>query len=281
MSSFPPLGEFKPQSSKDILSKDSVLAWLIWAPSGYGKTALSGQLNDLTLKFLNKPTLYIPLEASEGGGAATIRERDVPTVIPNNFSEMDKLTRLLYNDKSYGGVVVDSASELAKTIVKPAALQYPCRENTPTRALGVATRSDYQVMGELMGQLLRQLMKLTTHPDPSMRKHLIVTAAEQAREEDDKITWIGPDLPGRMSREAVQMFQQVGTIVIKPEVQQGKRTNVRVLNFSTDGVKQLKDRYKIFPTEMKLRNTDLPPAEGTGEDLVSIYEKYWLGAIGK
>src|ERR1700722_19680932 len=151
----PSLSGFTLKSSRDTLSPSSMLAWLIWAPSGYGKTRLAGQLDALTQKHLGKRTLMIPLEAAEGGGCASIRSLDLPTFEPKDYSELVKFLAYLRNDKSIGGIVLDSATEMVKIFVKDAALKYACRENVETRKAGVPCRSDYQVMGELTSQVLR------------------------------------------------------------------------------------------------------------------------------
>lgn len=246
---------------------------MIWGPAGYGKTELSGGLDALTQSTLGKRTLYIAVEEGEGGGAVTLRHRDIPMFVPKDYKDLYKVLGLLRNDKSYGGVVLDSASECAKKHVKKDALAYPCRENTATRSVGVATRSDYQVMGELMSQVLRAAIGLTTHPDPSYRKHLIVTATDKTREEDERVVYIGPDLPGRMATESVQMFQQVFAMEIAPTLVDGKRTNVRYLVTANDGVKAMKDRYKILPERIRLKSS---PADPLGEDILSLWEKYYV-----
>ena len=268
---FPTLPGVSITSTREILGPDSVLCQLIWAPSGYGKTRLAGGLDALTTKYLRKRTLYIPVEAGEGGGAATLRKLDLPIFVPKDYSDLYRVLGLLRNDKSIGGVVLDSASEFAKQYVKPAALKYPCRENTATRSAGIATRSDYQVMGELMSQILRAFIGMTTHADPAYRKHIIITATDVQKEEDERVTFVGPDLPGRMRTESVQMFNQVGTITLKPVVVDGKRVLQRYLTYQADGVRQGKDRYEIYPPEILIGG-----GSGPAEDLTSIYEKYWV-----
>jgi hypothetical protein len=196
--------------------------------------------------------------------------------VPKSYSDVYKLLGLLRNDKSIGGVVFDSATELSTAYIKPDALKYPCRENVATRSIGVPTRSDYQTMGEMMSGVFRLLLGFTTHEDPAYRKHLVVTAADQVKEDQDtqKVVFIGPALPGRMAKEATQMFNQVGSIGIKPTVVDGKRQNLRVLNFDGDGVRVMKDRWKIYPSDIPLRKD----TAGAGEDLLTMYEKYWLPA---
>jgi hypothetical protein len=264
--------------SNDILGPNSKLAMLLWAPSGNGKTNLAGSLDRLTQKFDGKRTLFIPVEASEGGGAATIRELDVPMIVPKDLSGLNKILGTLRNDKTFGGIVLDSATELVKQHIKPAALKYPPKENFATRGVGVPTRSDYQVIGELTSEVFRQLMLMTTHENPDYRKHLIVTATDKYEEEDEKVIWRGPELSGRMAKEAVSLFQIVGTIEVKAQVVNGKRVVGRYLVTSTDGVKAVKDRFKVFPPEIKLRK-DLSDQDGM--DLCDIWEKYWLPNVRK
>ncbi len=139
------------------------------------------------------------------------------------------------------------------------------------------TRSDYQVLNELSNGLFRALLALTTHDKPENRKHLIVTATDMSIEEDDRTVWEGPSLTKTSAKEAVQMFQQVGTIQIKPQLVDGKRTLVRSLTFQGDGVKALKDRYDVFPGEIPLRKNPQSP----GEDLLTMYEKWWLPKLSE
>lgn len=266
------------RSSKDILNPASKLAQLIWSPSGYGKTTLAGGLDELTQKYEGKRTLYIALEASDGGGAATIRKLDVPLWEPTDWNDLYRGVGALRNDKTIGGIVIDSATELMQGIVKPNAMKYPSRDNTATRSAGVPEQGDYQVMAELCSQLFRMLLGMTKHPQVEYRKHLIITAADNSKTENrksDKVVWIGPALPGRMAKESVQMFQQVGTLRVKTQVVDGKRVNKRFLTFQGDGIEALKDRYEIYPEEVEIRKVG-----GTsGETLCSMYEKFWLPQV--
>lgn len=262
-------------SSREILHPGSRLCVLEWAPSGYGKTEFAGGLDQLTQETLGKRTLYLAVEEGEGGGAATLRSRDIPMCVPKNYNDFHRILGLIRNDKSYGGLVIDSGTEVAKKFVKTEALKYPCRENVATRATGVATRSDYQVMGELLSGLIRTAIGMTTHENPEYRKHLIVTATDTTKEEDEKVTFIGPDLPGRMARETTQIFQQVFYLEVKPEVIGGKRVPVRYLVTGNDGVRAAKDRYKVLPERIKLRG----PGAEDGEDLLSIWRKWYVPAM--
>lgn len=265
-------------SSAKIVSPNTKLAMLLWALSGMGKTNLAGSLDRLTQQFeQGRRVLYIPVELGEGGGAATIRKLGIPMFVPKDLSELMKALGSLYNDKQFAGVVLDSASELTKNHVKASALRYPPRENIETRKAGVPTRSDYQVMGELTSQVLRALLNLTTHPQPEYRKHVVVTALEKEREEGEQVVWRGPDLPGRMATEAAANFQLVGTIRAKTSVEAGKRTVSRYLLTSTNGVDALKDRFELMPPEIRLAKTYSDGSDG--EDLASLWEKYWYPAM--
>jgi len=233
-------------------------------------------LDELTRTTLGKPSLYIAVEEGEGGGAATIRGMNIPLVIPRDYADLYRILGLVRNSKDYGGIIIDSASECSKKHVKNAALKYPCRENVATREAGVATRSDFQVMGELMSQVLRMAISCTTHENPEFRKHLIVTAADRMREEDGRVTYQGPDLAGRMGSEAVQIFQQVFTMEIRPVVTAGKRANVRYLITESSGVRAAKDRYHILPEAIRLKSS---PTDGDGENLLSMWQKYYVPAM--
>lgn len=273
----------KIRSSGDILGPDTKLAMLIWAASGKGKTQLASTLHKLTLKFDNKPSLLIPLESSDGGGAMTVRKMNIPIFEPKTLDELDKGLAGLKNDKEFGGIILDSSTELAKQLIKPVALAFPCREKgtgqAQTRATGVPTRSDYQTMGELGRQVFQKLLNFTKAEGP-YRKHVIVTAADKVAEDDDgKIRFWGPDLPGALADAATQMFQIAGTIEIKPTVEGGgKRSYPRYLCFNTDGPKAIKDRSGVFPTEIRLAGFD---GDTNGLDLCDMWEKYWLPEVAK
>jgi hypothetical protein len=117
---------------------------------------------------------------------------------------------------------------------------------------------------------------MTTHEKPEYRKHVIVTATDKSIEENEKVIWRGPDLPGRMASEAVAMFQISATIKVKTSVVGGKRSVGRYLVTGTDGVEALKDRFELFPQESLICKAW---GEGEGEDLASLWEKYWIPAM--
>jgi hypothetical protein len=257
---------------------------LLWAGGGKGKTNLSGELHEMTMKFWGKPTLYIAIEAGEGGGAATIRKMGVPLVTPQSVAEMDKILAGLETDTEFGGVVLDSSSEMVKKFIKPEALAFPCRERGSgqelVRKAGVPSRSDYQTMGELCRQRFQRLINLSSHTNPKIKKHVIITALDRQHEDDTgKTDFWGPDLPGAIATGAVGMFQIVATVDIKPQVVGGKRFNTRFLVTGTDGVKSLKDRFNVFPAEVKLKNTvEVIPGDD-GLTLSDCWERYWVPAI--
>ena len=272
-------------SSKDILDAQTKLAMLLWASGGKGKTRLAGQLHHLTQKHDGKPTLYIPLEEGEGGGAATIRKLGIP--MWENIKDYSSLISglgAIRQDKQLGGVVLDSGTFMVHKLVKPEALKYPGRDKGApgmTRAAGVPTRSDYQVMGELSRTVLQQLLNMSAAPDPAQRKHIIVTAGDRMREDQETgaLLYWGPDFPGAMADGAVQMFQLTATIEIKSAVVEGKRQTGRYLVTSSPvGAKAVKDRFEVFPAEIQIAGPD--PSLG-GLTLCEMWERYWLPAVAE
>ena len=257
---------------------------LLWAASGKGKTKLAGSLHRLTMKYNGKPTLYIAVESGEGGGAATLRKIDSPLFVPNSMEELDRALASLRNDRTFGGVVLDSATEMVKKFVKTKALAYPGRDKGPVqsqlRTAGIPGRSDYQVMGELTRQVFQSLLNMSAVSDPALKKHILVTATDRTIEDDlGRMTFWGPDLPGAMAASAAAMFQISATIDIRPTVIGGTRLGVRWLITETDGPKALKDRFDVFPkegTRLKLSDTD-----SEGLDLCDMWEKYWIPQISE
>jgi hypothetical protein len=251
---------------------------LIQARPKFGKTTFGASLNEFTKKTLGKETLFIAVEAAEGGGTSSIRQFDVPFVQPENWQTLDKLLASLQTDTDFGGVVVDNATDMVNRIVKPYALTFPVRGTPPaTRLLGVPHRDDYQTMGEITRKIFNQLINLTKSPDPKHRKHLLVTVLEKERTDQDtqRITAINPDLPGQMADASAAMFELYCGIKISNEVlpdpanpKQTIRQQSRKFFVKGDGVRQFGDRYKLFPEEGPL-------------DLVQLMEQYWLPNLNK
>jgi len=279
------LGKFKLTNTNQIFNPHTKMSTLLWGGSGKGKTKLSGTLDAMTRKFFGKPSLYIGTEAGEGGGAVTLGGSDIPLIVPRDHNEMVEILASLKSDRQFGGVIFDNATEACKRYIQPFALKFPSREKQATRASGVPERSDYQTMGELMRQYLQALINLTTDPNPECRKHVIVVAADKIREDDNhNVTFWGPDLPGAMAQAAPQMFQTVVTLEIKRELlpnpdnpKQNIAINRRYLHSAADGPKILKDRFKLLPPTVKIRNFDDPKSDGM--DFVDIWATYWLPAI--
>jgi|WetSurMetagenome_2_1015567.scaffolds.fasta_scaffold52466_3 hypothetical protein len=268
------LGGIPVRNTATLVTPDTRMCVLCYAPSGFGKTTLGATLDKLTKEFMQKPTLIVAVEAGEGGGTSSIQEFGVDFVMPADLNDVEKILAALATDTTYGGVVMDSSTELVKRFIQPYALKFPSREKVPTRTAGVPERSDYQTMGEKARQIFNRLINLTTVADPRVRKHLLVTALEQDKtDERGALTSIQPALPGAMAGTATAMFQTVLGISIKPKVipdpdnpGKTKRINERVLISDGDGVRHSKDRMKLFPN-------------GCEPDLAEIYRKYWLPKI--
>jgi len=247
---------------------------MIFAPPKTGKTTLASTLNKLTLKQLGKPTLFIAVEAGEGGGTMSIQEAGVDYVTPANYVELLNVMSALQTDTYYGGVVFDSATEYVNRYLKPYALNFPSREKIPTRSAGVPERSDYQTMGEKARADFNTLINLTTHPNLNIRKHLIVTALEKVKEDNGSIVAVQPDLPGAMSGAATAMFQTVGQIIIRGKIQknangQNERVQERILLTGGDGVRVVGDRTHTLPHECVEMDWEV------------IWDKYWIPIINK
>lgn len=265
------IGGIEIRNTNNLINADTRLCMLVYCPSGFGKTTLGATLNNLTKEFLGKPTLFVAVEAGEGGGTMSIEGLGVDFVAPRDFNDIEKILAALATDTTYGGVVLDSATEYVKRFVQPYALAFPSRERLKTREAGVPERSDYQTMGEKARQHFNRLINLTTHPDLAVRKHLLVTALEREKSDNNgTVTAIQPDLPGAMASTATAMFQTVASIAVKPQVVpdpehpgKTKRVNTRMLMTDGDGVRHIKDRTKMFPN----------PCE---PDLCEAYRNYWL-----
>jgi hypothetical protein len=276
------LGTIKLTNTSQIVTKDTMLAMMIWAPSGFGKTPIASGLHALTMKFMGKPTLIIGTESGEGGGALTALP-GVPLVTPQTHSELDAILTALRSDRQFGGVVLDSSTEAAIRYAKPYALAFPSRERQATRAAGVPERSDYQTMGEVVRQYFQKLINLTTESNPELRKHVVITALEKEEYDDDgkRLVWVGPHLPGAMAHTASAMIQLTASLKIKPEVvpdpkKPGNtiRLNRRVLVTAGDGVRQMRDRYGMLPAEIFMKDPVNPREDEY--DLCRVWEELWI-----
>jgi len=236
-----------------LLNENTRYALMLYAPAKFGKTTMAATLDELTRKQLNKPTLFIPLEASDGGGTMSVRAHNLAYVIPETYDEMQKLIPALIEDTTFGGIVLDSGSEYVDRFVKPYALRFPPKDQTPTRIAGVPERSDYQTMGERVRQDFNRLMAVTKHPDPNKRKHLVVTALEKERTDSrGNLTGIVPDLPGAMALASAAVFQTVGSIrivntVVKDEQGKASRVSARMFSIAPDGIRIAGDRMNVLP----------------------------------
>jgi hypothetical protein len=249
---------------------------LVQARPKFGKSTFAATLNEFTKAHMGKEVLFIATERAEGGGTTSIQDMDVPFVQPRNYQELQAILASLQTDTTYGGVVLDNATDMVNWIIKPHALTFPTRgAPPPTRATGVAARDDYQVMGELTRQTLNQLINVTKATNPAQRKHLIVTVLERERQDEGVVTAIQPDLPGQMADNAAAMFELYCGIeianTVKPDPANPKatiRVSERVFSTKGDGKRQLADRYKIFP--------ERGPA-----NLKTLMEEYWLPKVAQ
>ena len=266
------------KSTANLVSPDTRLCMCLWAAPKTGKTTFAKELDDVTKKYMNKPTLFIAAEAADGGGTMTLKDFDVAYCEPKNWTEFTSVVSALQTDKTFGGVVLDNASDLVKRFLQPEALKIIYKDVPPSRAKGVPERRDYQTMGELLRVELNKLVNITKRDTPEdVRKHLIVTALANIKTTQDgnEVLSICPALPGQMSDTASAMFQTLATVEVRPRVVPATppatgtvRVNERVLVTDNDGKKVLGDRMKIFPKEGPL-------------SLLKIWEEYWIPATTK
>lgn len=252
------------RNTKDLITPDTKMCELNYAPAKWGKTTYAATLDGMTKAVHGKPTLIIAVECADGGGTMSIRKCGVDFVQPTTLAKLDEVIGLLGSDEEYGGVVLDNTYDVVKSFVQPYALSLPCRENVSTRKEGVPTRSDYQVMGELLRTRLTRLVALTVHPNLKVRKHLLVTGLLKKKEDENGvISFIGPDLPGAMATSSPAVFQTVTSITVKNEVVGGQRTTKRLLQVSPNaGGMIVGDRMGVLPDQCEL-------------DKLVQWEKYW------
>lgn len=267
------LGSLAVRSTRELIHPDMRVCALVYAPSKFGKTTLAESMHRMTLATLKKPTLLIATEATEGGGAETLAHVDVPFVRISTHAELVGVLAALASDSTFGGAVLDSASDMSAGPLRRKALTYPNeRDKDARREIGVPGRSDYQTMGQLTRDALQALINLTVLA-PDKAKHVMVTAREKVVEDKGSVVRIGPALPGEMLEGAPGMFPTVGYIKIKrtvipPATKEGKpevRMD-RVLVTEADGVRLAGDRLKVLPAEGPL-------------DWVVLWERFYVPAI--
>lgn len=261
------LGGIAVKNTKHLINPDTKICMMLWAHPKRGKTTFASTLDAMTKKHFGRPTLIVAVEAGEGGGTMSIQDSDVDYICPTSMEELNKIIAALANDTKYAGVILDSATEYVNRFLKPYALKFPYTKGSPsaTRLQGVPEQGDYQTMGERARMDFNALINLTSHSDPKIRKHLLVTATE--KEKTDRttgaITRIGPDLPGAMAEAATAMFQTVGTIELRTRVEpdptdpSGKRTRrvterILVTDATEEGKKIVGDRTKCIKSGMPL-----------------------------
>lgn len=261
------------RNTRDLINPDTKICMMLWAYAKRGKTNMGKTLDTFTKKYSGKPTLFIAVEAGEGGGTMSIQDAEVDYVCPATMSELNSVIAYLAQDDKYGGVVLDSASEYVNRFLKPYAIAFPYTKGSPpaTRLAGVPEQGDYQTMGERARSDFNQLINLTTNSNPKIRKHLLVTALEmEKKDRDGNVLRIGPALPGAMMEGSTSMFQTVGTIELKTLVTKdaaGKPTRLTERILVTDATEENK---KILGDRTKCIKTGMPL------DFVQIWEQGFL-----
>lgn len=281
MSDITKIGSLIIRNTKGLLSPETRLCGLVYTKAKKGKTVFASGLDAITKKYRGKPSLFIACEAAEGGGTASVEAMGVDYVQPQTWGDMEQLLAQLTTNETYGGIILDNATDYVSRIVKPHALTFPPKETQlGARLIGVPVRSDYQVMGEAARTQLNRLVNLTNSNTPERyRKDLIVTALEKENTNDSGgITSITPDLPGAMSSVATAMFQEVGCIAIRQKVVPDldgkpgatKKITERYLHVKADGIRVSDSRLGIFQDGFVLTDD-----KGNPISMLVMYEK-WL-----
>lgn len=262
------LGKLTVRNTKGLKSPDTRICALISAVPKTGKTTFAASLDAFTRSVRGKPTLIIAVEAAEGGGTMSVADLGVDYVMPSTYEEMDGLLASLRSDTTYGGIILDNATDYVQRIVKPAALKFPSKEADPgTRIHGVPLRGDYQTMGEQARKQLNALVNLTNENTPAnCRKDLIVTALEREKSDSfGNMVSVTPDFPGALAGAAAALFQSVVSIQVKDvpvKDASGKvlgRVKQRTLLVKPDAIRQVGDRSGIFQDGMVLTDPSGAP----------------------
>ncbi len=270
-----------------IFSEHSRMAVAIHGLQKSGKTTCAATLDALTRTHMNKRTLFIASEVSDGQGLEAIEKQDIPYVVVKSITDIESVLAYLAEDGDYGGVVWDSVGEFAHNILKPFVLNdTPARESNKltlkNRQLGVPADSDYQKMGEMLRGWLCRFMMLTSMGDPfqspkicARRKHVVFTVAQKERSDrvTNKITEIGVDLPGASRAALVTIVKTVARLkLVRREThREGDKAFYRiesVLSAKREPPYICADRTGLFPDEA--------PA-----DLAAIYDKFWVPRLRK
>lgn len=270
------IGKVPIRSTKGLINRDTRLCVLCYSYAGRGKTRFGGTLDTLSKKHFGKPALFVALEAAEGGGTVSLTEAglDVDIQMPRSIEQWNDILADLTNDTYYGAVVVDSATEYVNRFLKPHVVKLPNpKVGASVQALrlaGVPDRSDYQTMAELARADFNKLINLTTHPDPAKRKHLLVTALEKEKtDEEGVVKSVQPDLPGSLAQMSTAIFQTLLSLDVRTTINKDTKERVvkRTIATIPTETKILRDRTGIFP-------------HGGEPDFVKLWEDFFLKGVG-
>lgn len=272
------IGNLEVRNTKGLKSPNTRICAMVFCPAKFGKTLFASGLDELTRKYRGKPTLVIACESAEGGGTMTVAEKGLAYIMPQTWADMEQVLAQLATDETYGGVIVDNATDYVNRIVKPHALSFPSKERVlGARIDGVPVRSDYQVMGENARNHFNRLVNLTSDKNPErFRKDLIVTALEREKsDEAGTLQYISPDLPGALQQVAPSIFNTVCSITIRQKIltlpdKTTKRIPQRFLYLAEDGKRISGDRTKMFQHDYPLSNEDGTPRNA----VLEMYEQW-------
>ena len=91
------------RSTRDLINPETRFCMMLWAYAKRGKTTFGKSMDAFTKKYMGKPTLFIAVEAGEGGGTMSIQDAEIDYVCPTTMDEFNKLVAALGSDSTYGG----------------------------------------------------------------------------------------------------------------------------------------------------------------------------------
>lgn len=192
----------KPEPRKSVK-----LSAIIYALSGVGKTHLCGTAEECEI---TAPTLIIDV----AGGSSTLAGQNVSLIRPKSFKEIESVYKfLLYKNKKYKSVMVDSLTEVQRMISLPDVMgdsdSIDMSDSQPP------DRQDWLRSSIQMRRFIRLMVGLTEAIPAALKDargdsvHVFFTALEK---KDEERSLICPQLPGILGTDCGAMVDMVANL---------------------------------------------------------------------